>query len=318
MNTFFQKISPAKGAPVSTLSKDPLDQISVTAEPRKEGVEKHLQSLTPPKQILSDYRRTFLEFQPPSHTVLAPITTTHSESTSKIGSSDGLDKMLALGSDEAIDLDVASIQSRLSAYSSNSEDRVLVPVKEIIAQIQGTSLHPIDLTTTQDLTLIQNPTELLKAISVKHLHFHEDVRPPYHGTYTQVTSPRKLRKIARNPFRRLRHDTDYDYESEAEWEEPEEGEDLESEGEDDTESLDGPDDMEGFLDDEDTSDLAKSKRRLISGDLAPLSTGLCWVDQDGKLTRPQRDEHSVDFREYRMGLLIGKSNQNILPLERLC
>ncbi|KAJ5836708.1 Chromatin assembly factor 1 subunit A [Penicillium robsamsonii] len=98
--------------------------------------------------------------------------------------------------------------------------------------------------------------------------------PPYQGTYTRRVSELSTRRLARNPYHRGLPDTDYDYDSEAEWEEPEEGEELDSEEEDEG-SDEGEDDLEGFLDDEDDA-LAEGKRRLIVGDLEPVSTGIKW------------------------------------------
>ena len=274
------------------------------AEPEKEGTEQHLQPLIPPKSVLSDYRKTFLPFQPPSHTILAPVNLLASKTMDETRKLEEFDKVFGSERDEVIDVDVPSLKTRFSDHDTNLQFDTYLSMRDIMAQIQGDISHPIDLTSTQDDVLMRNPTELLRSVSMKHLQFQEDVRPPYHGTYTKPFSTSELRKVARNPFTRLRRDTDYDYDSEAEWEEPEEGEDLESEGEEDTESLNGPDEMDGFLDDEDTADGTKSKRRLISGDLEPLSTGLCWEDKDGGLKPSAATEHTADFREYRMKFLI--------------
>lgn len=305
LSNFFTKPSPAKTVPNNACDQGHPSVGLISMQREKEGAEQNLQPSTPPKPILSDYRKTFLPFEPRSHTTLAPITAAPSESMDQTRKLEELDKILSSAQDDVIDLDVPGMKDRFSDYRSDLGRNVFLSMKDIMAQMQGNFSNPIDLTSAQDHILIQTPSELLRSVTMKHLQFHEDVRPPYYGTYTKITSPRELRKVARNPFLRLRWDTDYDYDSEAEWEEPEEGEDLESEGEDDTESLDEPDDMEGFLDDEGAADGTKTKKRLVSGDLEPLSTGLCWVDKDGRLKRSERDEHSVDFKEYRMGFLIG-------------
>jgi chromatin assembly factor 1 subunit A len=92
-------------------------------------------------------------------------------------------------------------------------------------------------------------------------------------------------------------DTNYDYDSEAEWEEPEEGEDLNSEDEEEM-SEDGDDDMDGFLDDEDDA-MAGGKRRLIVGDLEPVSSGIRWasdgVDPDLKVYQIETISDAVKF-----------------------
>ncbi|KAJ5416959.1 uncharacterized protein N7487_000509 [Penicillium crustosum] len=121
--------------------------------------------------------------------------------------------------------------------------------------------------------------------------------PPYQGTYTRPVSELSSRRLARNPYHRGLPDTDYDYDSEAEWEEPEEGEELDSEEEDEG-SDEGEDDLEGFLDDEDDA-LAEGKRRLIVGDLEPVSTGIKWatdvVDPEMESYRMQTISDAVKF-----------------------
>jgi chromatin assembly factor 1 subunit A len=138
---------------------------------------------------------------------------------------------------------------------------------------------------------------------MKYIHFGEDVRPPYYGTYTKSYTDKEAARLARNPASRLRQDTNYDYDSEAEWDEPEEGEDLDSEGDDDADE-EAEDDMDGFLDDEEDPQL---KRRLISGDLEPISTGLCWQDGQG-VSRLNDGSGAIctDFREFSMGFLLRK------------
>uniref|UniRef100_A0A7S2KPT4 Chromatin assembly factor 1 subunit A dimerization domain-containing protein n=1 Tax=Leptocylindrus danicus TaxID=163516 RepID=A0A7S2KPT4_9STRA len=66
----------------------------------------------------------------------------------------------------------------------------------------------------------------------RYLKFHEDYRPPYHGTWS------KKSKIlnGRNPFAKDTTFLDYDYDSEAEWEEEEE--DGESCNDEDADSID--------------------------------------------------------------------------------
>ena len=168
-------------------------------------------------------------------------------------------------------------------------------------QLHGTSHNPIDLTGLQKLKAPQQPWDLMKTIPIKFLRFIEDVRPPYIGTYTRVQDPATARRICRKPCTRALPTMDYDYDSEGEWEEPGEGEDLDSEGEEEIESEDG-DDMEGFLDDEDVADSAKAlqKRRLVTGDLEPFSTGLCWEDDNNY-------QAHRDLAQYQLEVILGKS-----------
>ncbi|KAI9679180.1 MAG: chromatin assembly factor-I (CAF-I) p90 subunit [Bathelium mastoideum] len=304
VSNFFTKSSTPKASLDTATTKDAPGENMIATGPRKENTEPVVQPLTPQKERLSDYRRAFLPFQPPSYTTVAPITKSGAPSAERARKLDELEALLGSEQSEAIDLDLPDLKTRFSTYESSMESVVNISVRDIIAQIEGTSSNPIDLTSGQEPSLLQNPVKLLETVSMKHIEFHDHVRHPYRGTYTKITSPQAFRKVARRPFTRLRQDTDYDYDSEVDWEEPGEGEDLDSEGEEDAESADGSDDMEGFLDDEGAADGARSKRKLISGDLEPLSTGLCWEDKDRKLHRPARDEHSADFREYRMCLLI--------------
>lgn len=145
---------------------------------------------------------------------------------------------------------------------------------------------------------------------MKYIHFSEDVRPPYYGTYTKNYGDAEARRLARNPIARVRKDTQYDYDSEAEWEEPEEGEDLDSDGEDDGDE-DIEDDMDGFLDDDEDAQL---KRRLISGDLVPVSTGLCWEDSD-HVSKLNDGSGAIctDFKDFTMGYLFDQEVVSIDP-----
>jgi len=167
--------------------------------------------------------------------------------------------------------------------------------------LQGSSSKPIDL--THENTSDGDPLEALKHVSMKYLHFDSDVRPPYFGTFTRVQSPARLRRFFRNPFRREMPEADYDYDSEAEWEEPGEGEDINSEGEEDADSVEGDEDMEGFLDDDDDGDTAK--RKLITTDLEPVSSGLCWEDWYGQCKSAIGLPGVVQWKDFAMGHLLG-------------
>lgn len=88
----------------------------------------------------------------------------------------------------------------------------------------------------------------IHSISTKYLHFDEDIRPPYCGTWTKEVSEEEARSVARNPCTRVIEFMDYDNDSEAEWNELDDGEDVRSEGDDDAEGEETADDMDGFLD----------------------------------------------------------------------
>lgn len=167
----------------------------------------------------------------------------------------------------------------------------MLSVKAIISKIAGTD-------GALDAPGHENPLRLLQRIPMRYLQFHEDVRPPYIGTYTKPVP----RRLARNPLARLRPDTDYDDDSEAEWEEPEEGEDIDIDDESDGEAPSEMDDMEGFLDDED--DGQPVRKKLLATDLEPISSGICFEDGSGFCY----DESGVQVnsRLYKLEILLGR------------
>lgn len=144
----------------------------------------------------------------------------------------------------------------------------------------------------------ENPVKALQRIPIRYLAFHEDVRPPYIGTYTKDVSQR----LFRNPFARLRSDTDYDYDSEAEWEESEDGEDVDLDSESEGETPSEMDDMEEFLDDAD-ADGQPVRTKLLAADLEPISSGLCFEDHGG--TSRNTSGATTGFRIYRLESLLG-------------
>jgi chromatin assembly factor 1 subunit A len=101
----------------------------------------------------------------------------------------------------------------------------------------------------------------------KYLSFHEDFRPPYHGTWTK---PRSSIITGRNPFGKDLSFLNYEIDSEAEWEEDdnEQGDDCSNMDNDDDE-LDG---------DEDTT-----KYNYQDG----------WLAQDGDLALDEDDEETL-------------------------
>lgn len=158
---------------------------------------------------------------------------------------------------------------------------------------------PIDL--TDESGEHYRPADLLGSLTVRHLHFGEDVRPAYYGTYSRKISSTNATKLRKNPFSKIREDTNYDYDSEAEWEEPEEGEDIGSDGEEDEESVGDAEEMDEFLED----DAADSKRHMITGDLKPVSTGLCWEDAKG-VFKPSAEDPPVDLDSMKIDFFIRK------------
>lgn len=316
LNAFFVK--PQKGSEEglckpSSSSKPPSSaedgerRKSVSLEPVVTLLDSTSRSPSPHKKvvvILSDYERYFLPFELPSHAVWA----SYNYFMADQGELEAARKRLEdIPQQDSTAMEISqpdTFKSRLDQYALRGERTI--PVRDIIARLNGSPNNPIDLT---DDTKAAQPLELLKKVSMKYLHFGEDVRPPYYGTFSKMQTRHEASRLARNPFRRYLPEMDYDYDSEAEWEEPEEGEDLDSEGEDD-DSVDGGDDLDGFLDDE---DIAENKR-LITGDLEPVSTGLCWEDANGVSRRAGGSgEICHDFREFKMEVLLEPQPRSIDP-----
>lgn len=112
----------------------------------------------------------------------------------------------------------------------------------------------------------------------KFLSFHEDYRPPYHGTWSK---PRSSIVTGKNPFGKDNQFLDYEVDSEAEWEEGDEepGEDCEVDDDDEEDKLEdeegdtrvynyqdgwlAQDDDLGLEDDEDNDEETKELRKKI-------------------------------------------------------
>ena len=157
------------------------------------------------------------------------------------------------------------------------------------------------------ITLLNDPTPAptsldpyaaLRALPRKHLHFAEDVRPAYNGTFT-----RRTRLTPRNPFRKDPEVFAYEYDSEAEWEfEPEDGENLDDESVDDDASMmeeSGDEEDRAFLDDEDVDDEGnvqadakpgKKGKRFVAA-IVPVVRGVSW-----ECRGVQRDEVLAGMR----------------------
>lgn len=194
----------------------------------------------------------------------------------------------------------ASLERQFASERQATRGFSSTPVKSLVEQLHGSLQQPIDLTSEHKSS---NPVDALQHVSRRNLEFSEDVRPAYFGTYSKAYSPRTTRKLSRNPHTRARKDTDYDYDSEAEWEEPEEGEDLLDEEDDEADSQGDANEMDEFLDDED--DGLKNKRKQISGDLVPSSTGLCWEGTSGKIVPSiEGGSPTNSMKGMRMGVLL--------------
>ena len=268
---------------------------------------------TTPQKTLPIYEKLFPAFFLHSHTVLAPWNRFERDEKALGCTCSRLDSSLfpsieALEEPSNQDLptklaDLLQIPLR----KSRRPRQALPTVRAIIAQIQGASNNPVDLTasTSQRSKATQTPLELLHSIPMKSLKFVEDVRPPYIGTCTQLPPDVNPAKLGRNPFGRTVSSLDYDYDSEAEWEAPGEGEDLDSEGDDDLEEDDDGDDMKDFVVDESAAEV---KRRIpILVNTEHTSSGICWEDSKGKSkTALGGDTPSIDMNQYKLEMIHGR------------
>lgn len=269
-------------------------------------------SVSDRKPLQSDYERSFPPFFLQSHTGLAPYSRFSRDEEgletirSTIDESMGTIEERQHSLQQAPPFDAATLLP-LPAHKKTRRKPYRKTVREIVARINGSVDHPIDLTGLKSEASAEKPAHWLRAISTKYLKFAEDVRPPYIGTYSKLPAASTISKLCRNPFTRALPQTNYDYDSEAEWEEPGEGEDLDSEGEEELGEDEDGDEMDGFLDDEDAGDVggvAGNRRRLVIGDLEPVSTGLCWDDCQGGGKSEDRPS-TIDLRPFSLEIILG-------------
>lgn len=266
-----------------------------------------------PQKPLPVYEKVFPAFFLHSHTALAPWNRFERDEEALGCTCSRLDSSLgapveALGKLTSQDLPTKLADLLQIPLKRTRRPRQPLPaVRDIIAQIQGASYQPIDLTipTSRRPKATQTPLDLLHSVPMKSLKFVEDVRPPYIGTCTQLPPGVTAAELGRNPFGRKVLSLDYDYDSEAEWEAPGEGEDLDSEGDDDLEEDDDGDDMRDFVVDESATEV---KRRIpILTNTEHTSTGICWEDSEGK-SRTAIGAHtpSIDMNQFKLEMLHGK------------
>jgi len=240
---------------------------------------------------ISDYEKYFQPFHVRQDVILAPR-------NRFLTNSSILDAYLTR-IDNALSTPTPNIHSpTISPYDHIS---TLLPVcKSRRQQPRGPKLHH----TAKDLIALLNeppptntinldPYEAVRRLPRKHLHFAEDVRPAYNGTFTRTT-----RLTPRNPFKKDTEVFAYDYDSEAEWEfEPEDGENLDDEsllGDDDASTMDesGDEEDRAFLDDEDVDDEGNVQSVTAGRDgrtsgkkgpgkrfvvpIIPVIKGVCW------------------------------------------
>lgn len=277
------------------------DQIRASQSPCKNPAPQKAESAaqTPVKPLVSDYKKYFLPFELKPDCFMPPLPTIDDPEAAQDAFDHCVnDPSLREKNDLGLVDSYASLERQFAKERRTSRGHQAPNVRQLVDKAQGTLQQPIDLTTDE---ASHNPMDALQSITRRYLEFHEDVRPAYFGTYTKIRSPRTTKKLCRNPFSRQRIDTDYDYDSEAEWEEPEEGEEILDDEEDEAESQGDADEMDEFLDDEGDA----IKRKMITGDLVPTSTGLCWEDERGKVVNGIEGGSPMQaMRGMRIGVLL--------------
>ncbi|TLD35478.1 chromatin assembly factor 1 subunit a [Venturia nashicola] len=304
--------APPSPSPAKFLTKDDARRKSLSLEPG-ERVESLFADI-PKLNLTSNSRQQiknmrFLPFSVPTQTTVAahnrflPL----EEELARVN--EHLDSYFKATPDKATaesDSDPSPQFKEVLAHCKEERGYVPLPVQDIIERIHESSHQTVDLTSDSD----DGPEALLQLCTMKYLHFGQDVRPPYCGTWTKPQSLKRARQLARNPFQQLLPQLDYDYDSEAEWEEPEEGEDVDSDGEEDEEEAD--EDMEGFLDDENPPDYLQGRKGQMSNDLVPVCTGLQWEDASGVLHAADGGQ-AADFSNLKMGALLDPRPPTIDP-----
>ncbi|KAL3486275.1 chromatin assembly factor 1 subunit A-domain-containing protein [Aspergillus germanicus] len=265
LNSFFAKPRSTSVAQSQSPSKP------ISTSPKKPSEDRMIVDTPTETSGASDYKRAFPDFFLQRHTYLAPPHRFERDAHALSHLQDKVDSYFkSAGSAEPLVFRPSEL-FKLIPYK-RKRGALSMSVRDILLQMQ--SLHDVP-ETSEATNKLQNS---LRRVRMKSLKFGEDVRPPYMGTYTKQLPQSAAARLMRNPFRRELPEVNYDYDSEAEWEDAEEGEELDSEEEEEG-SEEGDDDMDGFLDDEDDQ-LLNGKRRMLVGDLEPVSTGLKWQDQE--------------------------------------
>lgn len=165
-------------------------------------------------------------------------------------------------------------------------------VKDLLSDNTGLGSGRPDHPTEAQNFRIKNIQQSLKRIPVKHLKFHEDVRPSYYGTVTSVKSVETIQKLAKHPTAKDLP-LSYDYDSEAEWvDDEDEGDDVSLMDEDDVVDDDDGEAMDDFLDD--SEDIGRGPR-FTTGAMEPESSGLCFEDRTRRNPHPQMYKFRMEF-----------------------
>ncbi|KAI2463386.1 chromatin assembly factor 1 subunit A-domain-containing protein [Annulohypoxylon bovei var. microspora] len=251
-------------------------------------------SQTEPKQKDSEYERKFKPFFVKDDVKLAPRPFEMDEET-KAAKSAILDEFIR-GERGEFNPKPFNPTETFNLAFRQKRGKVVPSVRKIMEKVHGDPVEvALGMTAEKSESQIEkltvNAQDQLNKIPMKYLSFYEDVRPPYFGTATAPMERQKLRTLSRRPTGRVLP-LNYDYDSEAEWVEDEDGEDLD-EDEDDEESNDGDGEMEDFLDD--SEDHPTAGRPTFLGETEPVSTGLCFEDENGRNPLPSMNQYRMEF-----------------------
>ncbi|EMC94130.1 hypothetical protein BAUCODRAFT_26328 [Baudoinia panamericana UAMH 10762] len=281
------------------------DHINKTASPSKHVTATTDAAPTPAKPTMSDYRKHFLPFELPSSTIMAHPYNVPNPDDLAYWQGDFDRELQDPAFQEKVDLGMveptAAVDHMFRIDRASTRGVATPNVRTLVDMIQGTVQRPNDL--TEDGPMLQ-PLDALNTVSLRHIQFSEDVRPAYFGSYCKIRSPRTTRRLMLNPFSKSRTDTDYGYDSEAEWDEADEGEGGDDCGddEDDDESVGSADGIDAFLDDDE--DALKGKRKMITGDLQPTCTGICWENSSNIVSRSINGEAMLGTPPEMRGMIL--------------
>ncbi|POS87621.1 hypothetical protein EPUL_000844 [Erysiphe pulchra] len=271
LGSFFA--APSSNKPREGLTNVKAQSSLNSVSPHIEVKSETSQALENPTQPLSPYSKLFPDFFIQNGVTLAPSKRFKQDQNSMKRAQDNIDECIKSG--QVLEKP-PKISETLNLLSKNRLPRGRV--KRTTRQIMEDFYH--GRPNTKNVFSPYHSNELIfKSVPVKSLKFHEDVRPPYIGTFSN------------QPIHDLPN-VDYGYDSEAEWVEDEEGEDLQSDDEED--DVDDAEDIDGFLDDENDEN-PRSRQFDLTGDLEPVSTGLCWEDCNARNSHTSLEIYRIEF-----------------------
>jgi len=150
---------------------------------------------------------------------------------------------LSAKSDKSSPFDTEKFRSMIDSRTEHTSTPLFPSLSKQAIASRKRRTHRVTVsvfvTVMPDNPFAQQPYDEIKDIQVrnkyKFLAFHEDYRPPYHGTWSK---PLSSIVTGRKPFGKDITYLDYDYDSEAEWEEgdEEQGEDCDDAGDEEEEN----------------------------------------------------------------------------------